>query len=695
MTLAKSEPEIVNRQSATGLRAGLLGLALTGLVALVYWPTLDNGFVSDDVIYIIGTQERATLAGLAEIWSKLGATSQYYPVVYTSLWAEYRLWGLDPLGYHALNLLGHALAAILLWRLLLRLRVPGAWLAAAIFAVHPVGVETVAWASERKNVLSGIFVLGSMLEYLRFAPLGADAGVTAVAARGRRSWLSYSIAFLLFVASLLSKSITVSMPAVLLVITWWKVGRITRQDVRPLLPFFAVGLFLGLLTTQMEKEVVGAIGPEWDFSWLDRVLIAGRALWFYAGKLIWPYPLAFNYPRWSVDAHVWWQWLYPLAAVALVNVLWRLRLRIGRGPLAAVLIFAGVLVPALGFFDVYPFLHSFVADHYQYHASMALIALAAAAIANAFDAWPRSTRTSKTLATAAILFPLAIVAHKQTFAYKDNDTLIRDVVASSPESWAGHKDLAFIHLSEKRYDEAIAEFREALRLFPERARLHIEIGGALVSLGKLDEAAVEFATALTSPLKQADRQAAHFQFGNALATQGNLDQAIEHYRAALELDPSAPDVLQNYAIVLGEKGDLPGAIAAAQQAVRLRPDLADAQHALGAQLLKAGRVEEATGPLEAAVRLKPDSAAYREDLAAALFRRGEFYRAESELRNALSLDARSANAHNLLGAVFGQRGDLPTAIREFRAALSIEPNHSSAADNLRRALEAQSAGDNR
>ena len=361
-------------RSAT-TRNTLLGAAvLIAAVLAAYGPALRGGFVWDDPRYVTENPVLTEPSGLYRIWFDVGATVQYYPLVFTSFWIESRLWGLQPLGYHLVNVLLHAANAVLVWRVLRRLSVPGAWLAAGIFALHPVHVESVAWITERKNVLSGLFYLTALLAYLRFAPPDGEGS-----ARGR-PWRFYALAVGLFACALLSKTVTCSLPAAIALLLWWRRGRIGRSDALALLPLFAVGAALALTTIWLEKHNVGAQGQAWELSVVQRCLIAGRALWFYAGKLVWPLPLIFTYPKWQIDAGQWWQYLFPAGAVALPLGLWVLRRRIGKGPLVAALCFAGTLLPALGFVDVYPMRYSYVADHFQYLASIAPIALLVAVI---------------------------------------------------------------------------------------------------------------------------------------------------------------------------------------------------------------------------------------------------------------------------------------------------------------------------
>ncbi len=588
---------------------------LVGLVAITYWPTLNNGFVSDDNLLITGTDQLHSLAGLRDIWFKLGATPQYYPLAHSVQWIEWQSWKLDPRGYHAVNMMLHAAVALLLWRLLTRLEVRGAWLAAAIFAVHPVQVETVAWASELKNLLSAVLAIGSLLSYFRFSP--ADELPPGKSSKAG-PWGYYALSLALYIGAVLSKSVTASTPAVILVIFWWKRGQVEWREARRLAPFFAIGCALACVTVWLEKSVIREVGPEWDFGLLERLLIAGRAVWFYAGKLVWPYPLVFNYPRWQVDAYADWQYLYPAAAIALVVILGLLQKRIGRGPLAAVLIFGGVLLPTLGFFDVYWFLSSFVADHFQYHASMALIPLVVAvAMQIAGLSSPRGYLVGLVASTCLIVL-LAAMAHQKTHAYKDDETLIRDNVALTPSSWAARKNLGNWLSNHGQPEQAIVQHRAALRLFPMRTRLHNSIGVSLMALGRLDEAAIEFKRALEGTSGDEQQYTAHFHLLRIMKAQQRLDEAGAHAAAAMEL----------------------------------------------------------------AVRMAPKNAQYREDAGATFLALGKLAPAEEHLRQAIELNPLNANAHNLLGELFVKRGDRPAAVVEFRAALAIDRNHAAAKKNL-------------
>jgi hypothetical protein len=342
------------------IRSTIASAALAIVCLAAYFPALNGQFLWDDDRHVSQNKALRSLDGLRRIWFVPHTTPQYYPLTHTTFWIEWRLWGDRTVGYHIANVLLHAINALLLWRLLRLLDVPGAWAAAMLFALHPIQVESVAWISERKNLLSMMFYLGALITWWR----GANGS-------GRGQLIA---AFVLFVLALLAKSVACSMPAVALVLLWWKRGMLRWRDVWLLLPFFAVGLAMALLTGWTERTYVGASGADWQLSPIQRLLIASRTVWFYAMKLVWPARLTFSYPRWEVSSSQPWQYLFIVACAAVFTSLSLLRHRIGRGAVAAVTIFVGVLVPALGFVNTYPMRYSFVADHFQYMAGAALIA---------------------------------------------------------------------------------------------------------------------------------------------------------------------------------------------------------------------------------------------------------------------------------------------------------------------------------
>ncbi len=514
-------------------------VALLLLTILAYAACYGNGFVWDDDNYVTNNVALRSVGGLADIWLKPTATPQYYPLVHTMYWLEYQLWGTQAFGYHLVNVLLHAGAAVMLFFLLRRWQLAGAWLAAAVFAVHPIEVESVAWITERKNVLSGLLFLLALWSCLRAFGMDFD--------RQKPKWGWYLGAFGLFVGALLSKTVTCSLPAVLLVLAWWRRDDFLKRLPKLLAwlaPFFVVGAILALVTVRLEREHVGAIGEEWNYSLVERVLIAGRCLWFYLGKLVWPQPLIFFYERWTIDTGVWWQYLFPVGFAGLLAALFALRRRIGRGPLAAMLIFAGVLLPALGFFNVYPHRYSFVADHFQYHGGIAAIVLLAAGGAwlfRHFELHERFRLVSVGLPTAILILFTAMTLN-QCLNYRSRKTLWQETIVDNPASWAAHNNLGIVYLEEAEYELAAGRFAQAAKLKPDHAQAHMNCGIALSRIGEYAAAHRAFAEALRV---KPDLHLVHLHAGNAYAMAKDFPPAIEAYRTYLQQDP------QSFAAALG------------------------------------------------------------------------------------------------------------------------------------------------
>ena len=345
------------------------------LAFLIYFPAIEGDFIWDDDMHLTENQLLESVEGLKTIWLNPGATVQYYPLVFTSFWIEKKLWDNNPTGYHVINQLLHTSVALLLWRLLILLSVPGAGLAALIFLMHPVNVESVAWITERKNTLSGLFYLASLTFYLRFSQLEYLPSSPKKKVPKNNNGLFYILSITSFLMALFSKTATCTLPAVILLIIWWKKGSIKFKDVLCITPFLLLALIMARLTFVVEKSFAGAQGTNWEFSFWERFIIAGKTLWFYLYKLVFPFNLTFIYPRWLVDSLAGTSYLIPLTFIAMIAGLWLFRNTVGKAPLVAILFFAGTLFPVLGFFNFYFMRYSFVADHFQYLACIGPIAL--------------------------------------------------------------------------------------------------------------------------------------------------------------------------------------------------------------------------------------------------------------------------------------------------------------------------------
>ena len=574
-------------------------LLLVGLTAGAYIPAMSGGFIWDDDDYVQDNLALRSLAGLGQIWFQPGTTRQYYPLVHTTYWLEYRLWGLDPTGYHVVNVILHALSAVLVWRLLIRLKVPGAWAAAALFALHPVHVESVAWITERKNVLSGAFYLSAAWAYLRCQEV--------------RSPRLYWAALFLFAAALLSKTVTCTLPAALLLVLWWKGQTPMRRTAVALVPFFALGVAMSGVTVWMERHSVGAWGPEWDLSLVERGLIAGRALWFYAAKLLVPLELAFIYPRWEIDATAVWQYVYPAGALGVGGLLWAFRERWGRGGLTGALFFAGTLTPALGFFNFYPMLYSFVADHFQYLASLGLLALVAA---GGHRTWTRLGRPAAgPVALAVALALCGLLTWQQGQVYADLETLWRDTLKKNAGAWIAHNNLANILKERGQLDQAIGHYRQALLLKPGSAQIHLNLADAHRARGEPAAAMRHYGRALNA---EPDRVETYLKLGNALLGQNAVAEAIEHYGRALRLAPDLALAHSNLGAALAIQRRDAEAIEHYRRALQLKPDFAEAHNNLGRLLALRGQFAEAIEHYRRALQLKPTYRQARSNLASAL-----------------------------------------------------------------------------
>ncbi|MGA2245773.1 MAG: tetratricopeptide repeat protein [Verrucomicrobiota bacterium] len=538
-----------------------LGLAIVVATVAAYWPAFSAGFIWDDDRYVTENPLLTAPDGLARIWFTAHFQSQYFPLVYTTLRIEYALWGLNPVGYHVVNLCLHIANALLAWALLRRLALPGAWLAGAVFALHPVQVESVAWVSELKNTESTLFYLLALLAWWRFCA-------------GRGQWY-YALALALQALALFAKTTACTLPAAMLLLLFLKNEAIGRRRVLQTLPFLFLGFGMGALTVWWEQHL-GNYTPRLHLLGgpVDRLLVATHALWFYAGKILWPAELAVIYPRWEINAGDWRQYVWLIGCLAVAAPLWRCRRRLDRGVAAGVFFFVAALSPMLGFIPLYTFHFSYVADHYQYLACLGLIALAAGLAATSGLRSPVA-HCWRLPAAAVLLCVLGCLTWRQCRAYRTGETLWRDTLAKNPQSWVAHTNLGRLLAQEGkfaeaeahyvaalgpgsgeesvhynygnllartgRYNEAAAQYQETLQISPEKAAAHNNLGFALNKLHRPDEAIAEFERAI---FYQADFADAYYNLGNVLSAEHRIDAAIAAYQRAVRLNP-ASDLFRN------------------------------------------------------------------------------------------------------------------------------------------------------
>jgi len=605
-----------------------LPLILLAATFLAYYPAWHGQPIWDDDAHMTKPELRSW-QGLIRIWTEIGATQQYYPLAHSAFWVQQKFWGDSTLGYHLVNILLHAISALLLLKILWRLEIPGAMLAAAIFALHPVHVESVAWITELKNTLSGVFYLGSALACLEFDRT-----------RSKRICL---LALGLFVLSLMAKTAVATLPMAMLVIFWWKRGKLSwRQDVWPLLPFFLAALASGLVTVWGEQKIWGAKGSEFDFTLIERCLIAGRSVCFHAGKLFWPAKLSFMYSHWQINASVWWQYIYPAAVLLLLAVLWILR-RWNRGPLAALLFFIGTLFPALGFFNAYSFRYSFVNDHHQYLASLGLITLVSAGVALLLTHWGFWRRPLGNTFVLALLVALASLTWRQCLIYSDLETLWRDTLVKNPGSWQAHDQLGCLFDRQGKNAQAAYQFSIMTKMHPQEAGGYFNWGLTLQKMGRIDEAISKFETALQRDPKHFE---AHCVLAEIFTSRRQWDQTISHYLLALKIHPEDRTSRFRLVSALTEKGRLDEAIGQMQQLIRDQPQDSLAHLQLAIAFLRNKRANNCSAELLEAIRCDPKFVEQQRDLYNLLNQQTNFFSALDLWRKALDIRFQSAELFN-------------------------------------------------
>ena len=663
--------------------AWLQTLALASLTFIAYYPASRAQWIWDDDSYITHDRFGRGLTELRHIWFDPTSIPQYYPVTHTFIWLQHQIYGPSPLGYHCFNILLHTIAVTLLFRLLLSLELPraAAFLAAAIFAVHPVHVESVAWATEIKNVLSLSFYLAAALAYFRFDPPKQNSETPSASPDSplpSSNRLAYFLSLLFFALAVLSKSVTSSLPAAILLVFYWKRGRLSWNDVIPLLPMFLFGGIMGRLTAHLEVHHVGAQGADWDFSFAQRLLIAGHAVWFYAASLLYPHNLAAMYDRWRIDTSDLSQWLYPITAGLLVVVLFFLRHRIGRGPLVAALFFGGTLAPALGFFDVYPMRFSFVADHFQYHASLGVIVLVAASLVALTSRFPTLPRAVPILLAALLLSVLAQRTWSRCWLFENDRVLWADTIARYPRVTFGRYVMANFLNGEGKHDEALAQLRAAVDAEPKMGHTHAALAQHYAAQGQTDRAIASYRDAIALMREpEPELGATALRLAHLLESQGKHDEALRIFDIASRSTPFPKDALENAGRLLLAKGDAAGALVRFDAAVAAEPDDATSHYNRGVALQALRQGPAALDAYSAALKLNPANSRAANNAAALLASSGgsgQLQQAIELLQRTALLVPRDAAMRANLALMLFRSGRHDEAMTQLTAAREIAPD---------------------
>jgi tetratricopeptide (TPR) repeat protein len=542
------------------------GLILILFVILTYTPVWQAGFVWDDDRVLTVNHCTVGPLGLKEIWTTSAA--DICPLTLTTFWVEHALWGLGPLPYHLVNVLLHGASAVLLWRVLRGLRVQGAWLGAALWALHPVAVESVAWITEMKNTESSLFFLLSILffvRWLRAKELDRRTGV---------GW-NYALTLLFVALAMASKSSTVILPVVLCLCAWWMERRWYWRNLARVAPIFLMSIAASALSIWTQGlQLATVTDPQWVRTWPERLATAGDALWFYLGKLLWPHPLITIYPRWRIDATQWVSYLPLLAVIVILSIFWLKRELWSRAWFFAFAYFMAALLPALGLIDNYIFRFSLVFDHFQYLASIGPLALVGTGLARYSDLIiPKKPLLQLTLC-AGLLLILGMASWQRAGVYESQETLWTDTLAKNPNSWLSHNNLGLAFLRKEQRDEAFMHFQKSLEINPNYVEARSNLGLTLFQKGQLDEAVAQYQKALEI---DPNSLVTHANLGNALFKKRQLREAIAQYQKASELDPNSFAIRYNLGVALFQYGQLDEAIAQFQEALRLKPDFSPAK----------------------------------------------------------------------------------------------------------------------
>lgn len=667
---ANSEPssqEALARPDKTETRSrkALLWIALALIAIVVHLPGISGESLPDDDRYISDNHLLTSWSGLKSIWLDPSALDQYYPLTFTSFWLEQKLWGTNLAGYHVVNILLHAAGTLLLYALLGRLAIPGAWLAACLFAVHPVNVASVGWVAERKNVLSGALMFASLLCWVRL--FMEDRTHPAW-----RRWGCYAPALGLFCLALLSKTATCTLPVVVLILIWWRTGRAAVRELLALIPAFIAAAAMGVVTIWAEATSSGAADAAFDFTVSERVLIAGRALWFYLGLMVWPFKAVMVHPRWQIDAGAWQQWLYPATFVAVILVAWLARRRTGRSPLAAILLFAVVLSPTLGLASFSYMQHSFVADHFVYLAGVIPIVVCASALAFGASRLSGKRGLASWVAAGVVVAALAGMTWKRSKVFADPRRLWDDTIARNPNSAMAYNCRGVVHNDEGNLDQALSDYSKATALDPEDPLPYHNRANILVKMDNYAAAIAEYTKAVGILTGADDLWESKVRRARAIAytKAGDLQGAIGDYSRLTELDPDSADVYVDRAAAFGRLGRYKLAIADCDRAIELSPENYRAFWVRAGAYQGKGNLDRCLADFDRVVTLGGATAIIYNNRATILMSMGRYEEAVSDFRKAMELAGEYRTACLAMGMALLESGDVAEAIDYWRSAAS-------------------------
>jgi tetratricopeptide (TPR) repeat protein len=677
----------------TPARKWALAVLLGLLCAFTFaYPTINGAFLPGDDAAVKNNAALYDISGLKVIWGSPQRLAQLSPVSNTILLIEHQFFASRPRGYHVISILVHACNVILLWTLLRRLELPGAWLGAALFAVHPVQVDAVSWISQQRYLICGLFYFCALLVYLRRVGLNPQPapplpGAEPLIQPGlpeSPKWL-YAISIALFLFALFCHVLGATFPPVVLILIWWERGKLTRQDVVPLIPFAVLSVSFAGVSAFLYFHRTGTLwltnpGPvQWIVIW-------GRGVWTYFLATLLPVSLSFAYPRWGPDSMKLWHWALPLAAVFVVAALWYLRRRWGRGPITAALLFICLLLPsALGASDPNDndLPGVMIREHVLYLACAAILVPLAVLLIDTLSTAKLTTRLAAISAvipsiSMAVILTLAIVTFLHSKAYEDPTSIWQNVLHGDGDSGIALNTLGQIEFDKKDYSSADQHFVAALRANPDDTQAQINLARVSETQGQFADAVARYLEVLH---RHPDNVDAHFGYGEVLGDQGNTQGALQEYATVQQLDPRNALVFNNIGLLHAQMGDPEEAMRQYKKSIALDPRSLPAYLNLANTQFQAGKVMDAKDTLQKALQIDPTS--YIAWLNAGVMAEaiGDMGSAEKYFRAAIYYNYQSAESFMNLGMVLLKRGDAPgktervgEAIYCFKHAAELDPD---------------------
>ena len=639
----------------------ILGAAAIFLLVLAaYWPLHTAGYIWDDGGWLVHNHFAHHWRGLWNIWFNPHDSIQYYPMVFTAFNIQWHIWGGNAFGYHLLNIVMQAADAVLLWRILKALGLRSAWIAAAIWAIHPVQVETVGWVVEQKSLLSALFLFPAVLAWTRFADFTSNRAVGEPILTARQ-WKLYALATLSFILALCSKTDACIVPVVLLFVLIWKRGFINKRDILLLAPWMVLGFLAALMTIHIEHGQAGAKGHGFQFSVAQHLIIAGKDLWFYPFKLFWPWPMMAVYPRWHISHPAAWEWIFPVTAFAIPLVLLALSRKIGRGPFVAVCVYGLMISPLLGFIAFYTEEYTFVADHYQYLACIGIIVLVTQAAAGIFSRLGRSDKPSNDLSLPAKGQASAAVPAK-----------VRGI-----SSWLGVAVSVLVLPALGTMTWAQSEiYTPPLRVWTHNIKYNPDCWLAMEHVGVHEYRKGHVAAALVlflraNELSHGGNLIVNSNLGDVYRHLGQYAKAIAYYRRSLAVAGRQPPVIAHLVDCYEKIGNWRQAYLDLLHGVQLLPRSADLQTELGSMLARAGHAKRALPHFRAAIKYEPRDTKALFGLAESLDAVGQWQKAIPYYRRALKASPDFGHGYFAYGMVLLQHGKPTSAAQEFQTVLTL------------------------